>query len=541
MKRLLIACALVLSAVLPAAAQGTVMPIPLAQWFDNNGAVLTSGGLCVYRAGTSTLATTYTTAALTVTNANPILFSSGRASTGGVFLRPSNSYKFVLKDFTGVVTPTCIPDTGTTIWSVDNVVAQSVSASVLEIQDATAGESISAGDAVYISDGSGARTAGRWYKTDADFSYASINAYLIGIAEVAISSGDTGAVTLSGVADVAGPLSPGNRYWVSATAGQYTTSAPAFARQVGTGVSTTAIAVNSVDQQIPNFSVAGVGDAVALAATSQGRCTLTTGVPVTTTDVTAATTVYYSPYLGAGVGLYTGSAWLLHSFAEMSVAVPSTTSTPFDVFLDYNDGTPVLVALSWTNDTTRATALVKQDGIDVKTGDTQQRYLCTGRTTTVSGQTEDSAAKRYLWNKQNRVVRSLAGSLVTGTYNYTTDTYRQFNATATVQLDVMVGLAEEALEATVLQWAYNGGATVTVQISVGQDSTSSAVAGVLGGASQVGALQQLTATLRIIPALGRHFYAAIERSGPAGTTAWGPNANAMGAGNSAGITGMWRA
>jgi hypothetical protein len=51
----------------------------------------------------------------------------------------------------------------------------------------------------------------------------------------------------------------------------------------------------------------------------------------------------------------------------------------------------------------------------------------------------------------------------------------------------------------------------------------------------------LTVTARKVPAVGRHFYAAIEKSGAAGTTAWGPNANAMGAGGNAGIVGMWKA
>ena len=135
-----------------------------------------------------------------------------------------------------------------------------------------------------------------------------------------------------------------------------------------------------------------------------GRITLSTGVPVTTSDVTAATTIYFTPYQGNNISLYDGSAiWNVISFTELSIAVPATTATMYDVFCYNNSGAATLEVLAWTNDTTRATALVLQNGVYVKSGATTRRYLGSFRTTGVSGQTEDSVANRFVWNYYNRV------------------------------------------------------------------------------------------------------------------------------------------
>jgi hypothetical protein len=56
------------------------------------------------------------------------------------------------------------------------------------------------------------------------------------------------------------------------------------------------------------------------------RLTLTSGTPVTTADVTAATTLYLDPYLGNQIWIYGGAGigWLPFSFSELSI--PSTVT-----------------------------------------------------------------------------------------------------------------------------------------------------------------------------------------------------------------------
>lgn len=65
-----------------------------AQFFDNNGNLLTSGVLYSYQAGTSTQQATFTDSTGTVVNANPLPFGSGARIS--IWLTAGAYYKFVL-------------------------------------------------------------------------------------------------------------------------------------------------------------------------------------------------------------------------------------------------------------------------------------------------------------------------------------------------------------------------------------------------------------------------------------------------------------
>lgn len=68
-----------------------------AQLFDNNGDPLAGGKIYVYRAGTTTPATTYIDPLGSNTNTNPIIANSSGRLVNEVWLDNSISYKFVLK------------------------------------------------------------------------------------------------------------------------------------------------------------------------------------------------------------------------------------------------------------------------------------------------------------------------------------------------------------------------------------------------------------------------------------------------------------
>lgn len=257
----------------------------------------------------------------------------------------------------------------------------------------------------------------------------------------------------------------------------------------------------------------------------EGRLTLTAATPVTTVDVTAATTLRFALYKGNRIALYDGaSVWNVRTFTELSIAVPATTSQMYDVWIFDNSGTPALELLAWTNDTTRATALTTQDGILVKTGATTRRYVGSFRTTTVSGQTEDSATKRYVWNYYNRVRRPLFRKETTSTWNYTTATWRQANASTANQVEAVIGLSEDLVELAVAGGAANTNANVGCGVSIGVNSTTTpATTVVVGGDffSQVANIViYAVATLRYCPNPGRNVYAWLEISAATGTTTW---------------------
>lgn len=177
-----------------------------------------------------------------------------------------------------------------------------------------------------------------------------------------------------------------------------------------------------------------------------GRLTLTTALPITTADVTGATNVFYTPHINNTIPIYDGSSWKLYTFSEITLALGTLTSGKnYDVFIYDNSGTLTLEALVWTNDTTRATALVRQDGVWCKTGALSRRYLGTFRTTSTTT-TEDSVLKRFLSNAYNKSPRKLKVTDTTTTWTYNSLTWRQVRATAANKCEVVLGLAENLVE-----------------------------------------------------------------------------------------------
>lgn len=252
---------------------------------------------------------------------------------------------------------------------------------------------------------------------------------------------------------------------------------------------------------------------VSLNGIVNGRLTLTSGLAVTINDVTAAPIVYFTPYKGNQISLFDGvSAWSLFTFPQLSIAVPGTASTMYDVFIFDNVGTPTLELQTWTNDTTRAVALILQDGVYVKSGATTRRYLGSFRTTTVAGQTEDSLLNRYSWNYYNRVIRAMRAIETANSWVYTTATYRQANNNTANQLNCVIGVSEDAAHITVSGLVVNSTSTVRQAGSgIGLNSTTVNSAQVMsqqGCTVSVGT--QITSSYNNTLSVGRNFIVWLE-------------------------------
>jgi hypothetical protein len=169
----------------------------------------------------------------------------------------------------------------------------------------------------------------------------------------------------------------------------------------------------------------GGGGGTVLVRTQDFRLTTETGVSVSTSDRTAQSTIYLTPHIGNQIAIYDGSAWQLRSSAEVSLALSGLTSGKnYDVFA-YWSGSAVVLELSaaWTNDTTRADAITRQDGVWCKSGALTRRFVGTLRTTGTTT-TEDSTKNRFLWNCDNRLNRRLMFLETTSTWTYSSTTYR---------------------------------------------------------------------------------------------------------------------
>lgn len=258
-------------------------------------------------------------------------------------------------------------------------------------------------------------------------------------------------------------------------------------------------------------------------ATVQGRLTLSSGTPVTSTDVTSATTVYFTPFSGNKIALFDGTGtWNDISFTEKSLSVPAAANTVYDVFA-YNDaGTVSIEATAWTNISSRATALVLQNGVLVKSGSTTRRYLGSFGTTSIAGQVEDSLAKRFLWNYYNRVERPMQALEATNSWSHT-NTFHQANASSANQLEYVQGVSDEPVEAEVngLFSSSEAANSINAGVGIGIDSSTVSSAQQMDRITNTaGARQDVRAKYRGYPGLGRRTLRWLEQSTAAGTTTW---------------------
>jgi hypothetical protein len=118
----------------------SVTPSPIggfaAQFFDNNGVILSGGKIYTYAAGTTTPQATYTSASGTTPHANPIILdSAGRVPGGEIWLTDGLVYKFVIETATGILLGTYDNITGVNSNFVNYTVQE-------EVITATAGQTV---------------------------------------------------------------------------------------------------------------------------------------------------------------------------------------------------------------------------------------------------------------------------------------------------------------------------------------------------------------------------------------------------------------
>lgn len=321
-----------------------------------------------------------------------------------------------------------------------------------------------------------------------------------------------------------------------------------------------------------------------------GRLTLESAVAISTTDQTAKSTLYLTPFRGNRIGLKSGSSWDLYTFSEVSLSLSGyIKGVLYDIFAYASGGVPVLESLAWKKVTasnsptsgagkvinisdtgdlaigrevtikdgsnsevttitalvsntsitvdlansyttpdvygfnTRATALTLDDGKWVKSGDATRRYLGTIRITTATGQCEDSASLRYVWNMFNRVPRHLVAKDTTDTWTYTIATWRSANASNAYgvgRVGVVIGLSEDVLRAYSSAYAINSAAVVKCATGIGINKTDTNSGDLVGGRATNIDYVNLRAEYTGFPGIGFSYLQRLEISAASSTTTW---------------------
>jgi hypothetical protein len=235
----------------------------------------------------------------------------------------------------------------------------------------------------------------------------------------------------------------------------------------------------------------------------QGRLTLTSGVAITTTDVVGVTNIFFTPEAGGGVPIWSGSGFIFVPFAELSLALDSTTTDTgfhqggrnFDLFVVNDSGTIRLgTGPAWASDTGRGTGAgtteldFSKSGIPTNKNAITLRFgSATGNTINVpanqatyvgsfraiaNGQTTDSKSQRLLFNAFNQASRILRVADPTASWQYSTAAWRQANGNANNQIDVLLGLPGIGISLQSIVFCSTTANPRTVRTGIGLDSTT---------------------------------------------------------------------
>lgn len=409
---------------------------PKPQFELSNGQPAVGYKLFFYVAGSvNTKQNTYTDSTGLVANTNPIILNSLGQPGNEIWFTAGQGYKVVYAPDTDTDPPT------SPIWTIDNLRGINDTSVAIDqwISSGVTPTFVSAVSFTVPGDQTSAFHIGRRLKftESAGTVYGTISASVFGVLTTVTVVTDPAQVLDSGLSAVQLALltavNPSVPQIVSAGPGitvSYTGGKPSISA--------------------PGFYASDINDF---------RLTLTTGVPVTTTNVTGATTVFCCPYKGNRISLYDGTNWNVRTTAQFSLALGTLTGAlPYDVFCFDNAGTPTLEFLAWTNTTTRATALVYQDGILSKSGAVTRRYLGTFYTSAATT-TEDSLTKRFLYNYSNRILRQLQGTLSADRV-VNSVTYVEINAE--IECQFIIGVSEDSM-----LWSFAGTALPSVASVLG--------------------------------------------------------------------------
>lgn len=290
-----------------------------------------------------------------------------------------------------------------------------------------------------------------------------------------------------------------------------------------------------------------------------GRLTPLTATPVISTDQTAKTRLYWTPYKGNGTPIYNGTAFVNTTSAEVFADLTAGAQASggiYDVYKFLNSGAVTLgFSPTWTAGTagsvtagscargtsTGGTALTYLSGIPtnavamtVNNGATtysvaanQGAYVGSIYVNSTAGQincTVSAGQTRVfgVWNAFNREQIVLNVFDPTASWAYSTNTFRQSNGAVGNTGAAFCGLAEESASILATQSAtLSTNASAGAVIGVGVNSTT-AILGKRGaylqgaGGNPVGSSSDMVATYTLVPSLGLNNINFLEKG--TGTT-----------------------
>ena len=249
--------------------------------------------------------------------------------------------------------------------------------------------------------------------------------------------------------------------------------------------------------------LAGTG----VAQPPNGRLTLTSGVPVLASAVIGASGLIWTPFNGATVPQWNGSAWSSTTFPEISQVLSDTVNSPaaavagglYDMFVWFKAGVATLSrGPAWTSSTARSLNLSRVQGFLVNSlpitngpaagyGFYVGTIACDAGAATVTFNPQPAAASGGptngaglgLWNQYNRVPVVLTAQDSKASWTYATAAWRAADASNNNRLTFVIGQAEDVFEVIYTCFGTQSSTTYT-QVGIGYNSVSTPFLGTLG-------------------------------------------------------------
>lgn len=457
-------------------------------FLDNSGNLLASGYLKYYRAGTTTALTTYSDADGLVANTTTTI--SDHPELGAIIQLNSSGF------------------TDEAIWIDSSYDAKELIYTSAVVLIGT-WDNIPAGEADTVA-ATYSKPETPWTSISTSTSPASSDA---GKAYAATPGAATLTVTLPSAVDVGnGRGFVFQKIGIAGTLA-FATSGGQYINSLSTYSFTTPGVVITLTSDGANWKL--TTDYGAPLTLPCGRLTLTTGTPVLSSDVTAATTVYYTQYNGYTIPVWNGYYLEQMSFTSdlsLTLTAAATANGICDVFAARSSGSLVIgFGPMWSSATagsssrgtgagttelarnlglwTNANSITLTNGANTYSiAANQATYLGSlyidGTAGQVSCHTSWGQSRKWgVWNAYNRLPIRIQAGDSTASWSYTTATWRASNADSANCIYALTGLAEEWVEVGFGQLFggnyVSASGTSKQQIGIGWNSTT-APSGLLG-------------------------------------------------------------
>lgn len=295
---------------------------------------------------------------------------------------------------------------------------------------------------------------------------------------------------------------------------------------------------------------------ISLASTPPGgRLTLTSGVCITTSNVAAATTMYYAPCGSAYIPIYNGTRVQVYNFTSsatdavgLSAVMGSNwaAATNYDWYVGLNGSTVTLCSgPAWTSNVARGTGagtteLQLYGGMWTNKNSITCRYSnaatftcpanqCTyvgAMRTVAAGQTDDTTANRFVSNAYNAQPRTLRRNEAFTSWAYSTAAWTYANSNTANKVSVLMGLPGSRIRLVVMDIVATSGATSRIAyagVGVNTNTVNSANLTPYGSTTSTFAANP-TAYYDDYALLGATDYNWIEYGGGADVQTWYSNA-----------------